>query len=150
MAFAVLNGRDYYVKFDLTVFTFRFSQDEGRGVWEMPSPYFSPFPPPRLGGIGGRVMSASCGEMFASDHGFAARMRAVPASSARWAAICRQNRRVSGYAKGNAAARGRQIAVLCGRWPPKILGDRRHSFVIFGSRDTMKGKCKVTDKMTYV
>ena len=39
-----------------------------------------------------------------SDHNFTAEMHAVPAISARWAAIGRQNRRVSGRGKDNAAA----------------------------------------------
>ena len=77
----------------------------------MPSPRFSPLPPPRLGWNrrAARVF-ASCGEMSVSDRDFTAVMRAVPAISARWAAICRQNRCVSGREKDNAAA---------------ILGDRR-------------------------
>ena len=40
-----------------------------------------------------------------SDHNFTAEMHALPAIIARWAAIGRQNRRVSGYATDNAAAR---------------------------------------------
>ena len=77
----------------------------------MSSPRFSPLPPPRLAWDrrAARV-SASCGEMSVSDCDFTAVMRAVPVISARWAAICRQNRRVSGRGKDNAAA---------------ILGDRR-------------------------
>ena len=74
-----------------------FSQNEGRGVWEMPSP--------RLGwNRRAARVSALCGEMSVSDRGFTAVMRAVPAISARWAVIGRRNRRVSGRGKDNAAA----------------------------------------------
>ena len=40
-----------------------------------------------------------------SDHSFTAEMHALPAISARWAAIGRQNRRAGGRGKDNAAAR---------------------------------------------
>ena len=46
----------------------------------------------------------SCGEGPVSDRDRIAVMPAVPASIARWAAIGRQNRRVSGRGKDNAAA----------------------------------------------
>ena len=39
-----------------------------------------------------------------SDHSFTAEMRALPAITARWAAIGRQNRRACGYATDNAAS----------------------------------------------
>ena len=39
-----------------------------------------------------------------SDHSFTAVMHALPAIIARWAAICRQNRRAGGRGKDNAAA----------------------------------------------